>query len=153
MWTPPEMWTVKESATKGARRAVYRITPVGDDKDEAEVMVMHFGTGSQGDVEANYAQWYAQFDGDPKAIAEHETFETKGGTARTIEWAGTYKVPMGPQGPKGRPAMQVIKEGYRIVGAVVETPERGNWFFRLVGPDDTVRAARSDFVAMVKSAR
>jgi len=152
-WTPPGMWTVKESSTSGQRRAVYRVTPVGDDKDEAEIMVMHFGTGSQGDVEANYAQWYKQFDGDAKALAKHESFESGPMKVRTVEWQGTYKVPLGPQGPKGRPAMQVIKKGYRIVGGVVETPKRGNWFFRLVGPDDTVQAARSDFVAMVKSAR
>jgi len=150
-WAPSAVWTVKESGS-GERKAVYRVAPVGDDKDEAEIMVMHFGTGSQGDVEASYAQWYAQFDGDAKALAKHERFESGPMKVRIVEWAGTYKVPLGPQGPKGRPAMQVIKEGYRIVGGVVETPKRGNWFFRLVGPDDTVQAARSDFVAMVKAA-
>jgi hypothetical protein len=36
---------------------------------------------------------------------------------------------------------------------VVRTKDRGNWFFKLVGPDETVQAARSAFRRMVESAR
>jgi hypothetical protein len=151
-WDAPEVWTLKESPSWGPRKAVYRVAPVGDDKDEAEVMVMHFGTGAKGDVEANYEEWYRQFDGDPKATATH--WEVAGAhRVRLVEWSGTYKVPMGPDVRPGRPAMQVIKQGYRIVGGVVLTEDRGNWFFRLVGPDATVQAAKPDFVAVLESAR
>ena len=40
-----------------------------------------------------------------------------------------------------------------MIGAVVHTKDRGNWFFRLVGPDATVQAAKSDFFAMIESAK
>ena len=46
-----------------------------------------------------------------------------------------------PSGPKA---------GYRLLGAVVETPE-GEVFFKLTGPVKTLAAAQSDFQSMLKS--
>lgn len=153
VWTRPPTWTEHPSPSSGPRKATYRVAPVGDDKAEAEVWVMFFGTGHQGDLENNLVQWYEQFDGDPKAVEERKSFDAGPLKVTTIEWPGTYRVPMGPTSPKGRAPMQIIKKDYRLLGAVVETPDRGNWFFRMVGPDDTVESARSAFQTMLQSAR
>ena len=67
---------------------------------------------------------------------------------------GTYKVDLTPN-PRGkkRSVVQMVKKNHRLYGAVVRTPDRGNWFFKLAGPDETVLAARSAFRAMLESAR
>ncbi len=68
--------------------------------------------------------------------------------------AGTYKVSLGPAvGPKKKSAMQMVKEKWRLYGAVVRTKDRGNWFFKLVGPTDTVQAAQSGLEAMLQGAK
>lgn len=152
-WTRPPTWTEHPSPSTGPRKATYKVAPVGDDKAEAEVWVMFFGTGHQGDVETNVGEWYKQFDGEPKTVEKRETFKAGALDVTWVEWPGTYKVPMGPAGPGGKAPMQMIKKDYRLIGAVVQTPDRGNWFFRMVGPDDTVEAARSAFRSMVETAK
>jgi hypothetical protein len=42
--------------------------------------------------------------------------------------------------------------GSRLLAAVVEGPG-GPWFFKTTGPDETVAAARADFLAMLRAAR
>ncbi len=68
--------------------------------------------------------------------------------------SGTYAIPLTPT-PPGRKTspVQMVKKKWRLYGAVVRTPDRGNWFFKLVGPDETVQAARSAFRAMLETAR
>ncbi len=46
----------------------------------------------------------------------------------------------------------MVKKDFRMVGAFVKSPKKGNWFFRLVGPDQTVLAAKDAFLQMIKSA-
>lgn len=152
-WTRPPTWTEHPSPGPGPRKATYKVPPVGDDKAEAEVWVMFFGTGSKGDPETNVAEWYKQFDGDPKSIEKREELKVGALEVTILEWPGTYQLPLGPAGPAGKPPMQMIKESYRLLGAVVRTPDRGNWFFRMVGPNDTVESSRSAFRAMLESAR
>ena len=55
-----------------------------------------------------------------------------------------------PMGPNQRRAAHVIKENWRAIGAVVITEDRGRWFFRLVGPNDTVEGTRSAFMTMLE---
>ena len=47
----------------------------------------------------------------------------------------------------------MLKEDWRAIAAGVETKDRGNWYFQLVGPNDTVLAARSSFHDMLRSLR
>ena len=72
----------------------------------------------------------------------------------TFEARGTYKLNMGKFHPgMKRSPVQMVKENFRMVGAVVKTKDRGNWFFRLVGPDETVRSSREAFLEMLRSVR
>jgi hypothetical protein len=41
---------------------------------------------------------------------------------------------------------------WRLVGAIVEAPS-GSWFFKLTGPDATVKAATKEMDAFVDSMR
>ncbi|WP_437564803.1 hypothetical protein [Sorangium sp. So ce542] len=153
-WDTPGSWAALEAPRAGPRKALYKVPRAADDKDDVEVQVLSFGLGSKGDVEANFREWFAQFDGDVGAKARRESFEVRGMRVELVEVAGTYKIPLGPQGGSRRRApVEMVKDGYRLVGAAVRTPDRGNWFFRMVGPDETVQSARSGFRSVLESVR
>ena len=64
---------------------------------------------------------------------------------------GSYKLNMGARRPgQTKSPVQMVKKDFRMIGAVVRTPDRGNWFFRLVGPDETVLAAKEPFFQMLE---
>ncbi|WP_437651220.1 hypothetical protein [Sorangium sp. So ce362] len=153
-WDVPGSWAALEAPRAGPRKALYKVRRAADDKDDVEVQVLSFGMGSQGDVEANFREWFAQFDGDVGAKARRDSFEVRGMRVELVEVAGTYKIPLGPQaGARRRAPVEMVKDGYRLVGAAVRTPDRGNWFFRMVGPDETVQSARSAFRSLLESLR
>ncbi len=153
-WTAPGAWSLSESSTTGPRRAGYKVPKQGNDTEDGELLVLFFGTGANGDRDKQWNEWFSQYDGDAKAEAKRETFETaSGATVETFEHVGTYKLNMGPQRPGMKKSpVQVVKNDFRMIGAVVKTKGRGNWFFRLVGPNETVLASKDAFKDMLKSA-
>jgi hypothetical protein len=154
VWDVPGVWTVMETPGRGTRKAVYKVPKAGNDKEDAELTVFFFGTGNKGDPAPNFKEWFGQFDGDVGATAARDSFDARDLKVETVEVGGTYKVPMGPQlGPKKKAPMQMVKQNFRLYGAVVKTPDRGNWFFKLTGPDETVQAARPALRALLESAR
>jgi hypothetical protein len=153
-WDAPGSWTKLPSPPSGPKKAVYRIEKVGNDKEEAEMNVFFLGTGSKGDPGAVFKEWFKQFDGDVGATAKREQLEIKGFQIETVEVSGTYKISLAPpkRGSKRSP-VEMVKNGWRMHGAVVKTKDRGNWFFKITGPDETVQAARSAFRAMLETLR
>lgn len=154
VWDVPGAWTTIPAPPSGPKKATYKIPKAGNDKEDAELVVMFFGTGSKGDPEKNIKDWFDQFDGNVGATAAREQFDARGGKVETVEVKGTYKVSLGPPvGPQKKAAVAMVKNDFRLYGAVVKTPDRGNWFFRLVGPDETVQSAKSAMRSMLESAR
>lgn len=150
----PGTWTKLGESQTGTKRAGYKVPKTGSDTEDAEVTVFFFGTGSQGDPDRLSKEWFDQFDGDAASKAARKTLDSPAGKVDFIEVMGTYKVPLGPPvGPKKKSPMQVVKEKWRLVGAVVHTRDRGNWFFKLVGPDETVQAARNALETSLQAAR
>jgi hypothetical protein len=138
----------------GARKGGFTLPKTGDAKEDAEVSVLFYGTGALGDVEKNFGEWFKEFDGDVGKDAKRETFEARGMKIELVEAKGTYKMALGPKiGPQKKAPMQMVKEGWTLLGAVVKTPDRGNWFFKAVGPDDTIQSAKSGFRTMLESVR
>ena len=151
-YSVPPTWTKTESSDDGERRAAFSVPKAGDDKEDGEVLVLFFGTGAGGDRDKQWDIWFGQLDGDPKSIATHGQFDANGMQVETFETAGKYKLNIGPQRPgMKRSPVQMVKDNFRMIGAVVHTKDRGNWFFRLVGPDSTVKAAKSDFMGLLQS--
>lgn len=150
----PGAWTKLGESTTGSKRAGFKIPKAGADAEDAELTVFFFGTGSQGDVDKNFKEWFDQFDGDAASQAARKSFDSPAGKVDTVEVAGTFKVPLGPAvGPRKKSPMQMVKEKWRLYGAVVRTKDRGNWFFKLAGPDDTVQAAKSSLEALLQGAK
>lgn len=151
-WDVPPSWTLTESAEKGPRRAGYAVPRVGNDTEDAELLVLFFGTGKGSERDDQWTSWLEQFDGNAKQDATRSGFEAPGGTVETFEFVGNYKLNMGPQ-KKGmkRSPVQVVKKNFRMIGAFMKTKDQGNWFFRLVGPDETVKAMKEPFNDMLRS--
>jgi hypothetical protein len=153
LWDAPSTWSHADVPGGSPRKAAYRVPPAGNDTAEGEAEVQFFGTGAAGDPAAVFKEWFDQFDGNAGASAARERFKAGELEVETVEVAGTYKVALARAPRARKAAVQMVKKGYRLYGAVVRTKDRGNWFFKLVGPDETVQAARSAFRGMVESAR
>jgi len=155
LWDAPGSWTKLELPPHpGPKRTSYRINPVGNDKEEAEMNVFFFGTGARGDPAPTFKEWLDPFDGKPNEDAKHDAFEVKGFKVESVEYQGTYKMALTPPG-RGmkRAPVNMVKKDWRMYGAVVRTTDRGNWFFKLTGPDETVQSAKSAFRAMLETMR
>jgi hypothetical protein len=130
------------------RAAEYRVPRAGagagpDPAADAECTVITFGKGMGGSVDDNIDRWVKQLDG---ASAPVRTTRTVHGMQVTrVEATGTY---LGMQMP-GAPASPP-RPGSRLIGAIVEAPG-GSWYFKLTGPDATVKAAAAEFDALVDS--
>lgn len=153
-FTAPDTWTRTESSDTGAKRAAYRVPRVGTDTEDAELLVLFYGTGSHGDRDKAWDSWLGQFDGDAKSAAKREAFDVPSGKVETFEVTGTFKINVGPHKPGATSSpVQMVKKDFRMIGVVVRTGDRGNWFFRLVGPDATVAAHAAELRAMLEGAK
>ncbi len=153
LWDVPPTWTSNTARPGSAQKAAYRVPKAGDAKAEAEVVVVFLGTGSVGDVDKTFGLWSAEFESPDNAAPTRAPLDGGRFPIDTLEAAGKYKVGVGPQvGRQKKNPMQMMREHYRLVGAVVKTPDRGNWFFKMTGPEDTVAASRDAFLSMVRSA-
>ncbi len=138
-WTAPSRWEAKPASAM--RAATYLIPAAKGDSEGAECAVfLNIGGG----VQANIDRWVGQFektDGAPKQ--QKETIN--GLQVTTVDVSGTFKGGGPMMGQTSGP-----KSGYRLLGAIVETPS-GEVFFKLTGPAKTVAAAQSEFQTMLKS--
>jgi hypothetical protein len=154
LWDTPGTWTRLETPPNTPVRASYRIARTGNDKEDAEVNVYYFGTGSLGDPATAFKAWLGQFEGEAASAARREQLTVKGFGVETVDVAGTYKIGLTPPvRGKSHPPVQMVKEHWRLYGAVVKTPDRGNWFFKLTGPDETVQSARSALLGLFETMR
>jgi len=145
VWDLPAAWTAVPPASS-MRMAQASIPGPGG---PAEMVLFYFGAGGGGGVEANVERWVGQVDveGEPeRGVFEAGTPGEDGVRVTWVDAAGTLQpsgMGMGPAEPQ---------PGSRLLGAVVEGPG-GPWFFKTTGPDETVAAARADFLAMLRAAR
>ena len=144
-WATPEGW-ISETPTSNMRRAQYRVPGDGGD---AECVVYYFGPGQGGDAASNALRWAEQFtqpDGGPSSGAlESSRIEVGGIPVLLTSITGTYN-----GGFMGGSAQS--QTDYMLVGAIAEGPD-ANWFFKLTGPEKTLRNNQAAFDAMIHSLR
>ena len=101
--------------------------PEGVEAAPARLTMMAAG----GSVDANLARWIGQFQGTEggadRDAAEIDKTEVAGLKATVLDHSGVFLEgrPFGPKTPR---------EGYRLLGAIVETSPRSSYFLKLVGP-------------------
>ena len=143
----PSEW-VRVPAPSDMRAAQFRVPKMGTDGEDAEAVLFFFGPGKGGGTQENLERWYGQMtqpDGKPSKDAGVVTIKTvKGLKITALDLPGTYKG-MPAQGVPATP-----KSGFRLLAAAIEG-EGGPWFFRIHGPDATVKAAKPAFEALLES--
>jgi hypothetical protein len=140
-WKVPARWTDKGAGTM--RLATYTIS---GGQGEAQCAVYYFGPGQGGAVDANLDRWRGEFkDAQPDTPKK---FDAPGAHVTAIEVMGTYMAHAGMAQGMGGEALE--SPHWALLGAIAEGPN-GSVFFKLTGPEATVKAARKEFEAMLKS--
>jgi hypothetical protein len=140
----PRRWQRKTPSTS-MRAAEYAVPRAAGDSDDGECIVITFGPGQGGGIDDNVNRWVAQFTGATPPVRTNR--EVHGLKVTRVETAGTYT----PMRMPGMPAAPASRPGWRLVGEIVEAPS-GLWFFKLTGPDATVKAAAPELETMIATA-
>jgi len=135
-WDAPSGWT---SAPNGSvmRKATYKIPKAHGDTEDADFSVMTAGGG----VDSNIKRWAGQF-GNAQPTTSPRT--VNGLKVMVVEIKGTYA----GGGMMGGAAAS--REHQMLLGAIVDRGETQE-FFKMVGPEKTVTAAKPDFDKLVSS--
>jgi hypothetical protein len=141
----PEGWK-EESVTSSMRRGQWKIDAEGG---QAELVVYYFGQAGAGSVEKNLERWYGQFeqpDGRPSKEVAQTAEKTIGDMKVTrVEVGGRYVAEVRPGAGERHDVANA-----RMLAAIVEAPD-GAYYFKMVGPDATVKAAAANFDKMLES--
>lgn len=129
----------------------YEFSAPADAKDgeaKARITVMPSG----GSIEANIERWYGQFEQpggkSTKDVAKVEKFEAGGQTVHLVDITGNFKDTMGGGPFSG--GKTVLRENYRMLGAIIVTKEAGNYYVKITGEKDVVEKLKDDFKKALK---
>lgn len=119
-----------------------------DPTKQARITIM----GSGGGVEANLERWYGQFEqpngGDTADVAKVEEMEVSGQKVHYVDITGSFKDTMGAGPFSG--AKPVLREDYRMLGAIIETKELGDYYVKITGPAAVLEELNDSFKEMLK---
>jgi len=108
--------------------------------------------GAGGSVEANIDRWIGQFEqpdgSDTKDKTKIEKLKVSGQDVQWVDVAGTYKD--APGGPLAG-GKTILRENYRMLAAIVQTKDAGNYFLKFYGPKSTVTENEKAFRDLVDS--
>jgi len=131
----PAGWT-KEEPSNNMRKAQYKVPDKEKKAGDAQLALFYFGPRNDA-LEDNLKRWASQMGAaDPKT----EVIQGKC-KIHLVDLKGTYTGD-NDKGPQ---------ENQRLLAAVVENAD-GPWYFKLVGPADTVGPWKDEFVTMLKGA-
>ncbi|HUE73244.1 MAG TPA: hypothetical protein VMP01_20325 [Pirellulaceae bacterium] len=146
-FTAPKGWTKKQPRSR-IIEVEFEIPAAKGDENAGRFTMM----GAGGDVQANIDRWYGQFEqsdgSDSKDKAKVEKKTIAGKTVHYVDVAGTYKD--SPSGPFAG-GKTIKREDYRMLAAIVETKEAGNYFLKFYGPKATVAENEKAFQEMLGS--
>jgi len=125
----------------------FAIKPIKPDDQPGRMTCM----GAGGSVEANISRWYGQFsqpDGSAtKDKAALKTLRIAGCKVTLIDISGTFKdMPGGPFAG----GQSIDRPNYRMMAAIIETTDKGNYFIKFYGPAATVKASSKGFQKMIE---
>ncbi len=146
-YTPHEAWARQTPSTR-MRKDEY-ILPAHDSENDAELTVAHF-PGMGGGVGANIERWRKQFEKEDGAVvADTAKIVVNEIPVTLVYLEGVYLKSQNPammQGPKDR------MPDYALMAAIAETGQ-GPWFFKAIGPRETIRNWRPAFEIFAQSFR
>jgi hypothetical protein len=137
-WSIPKSWKLLPNSNT-MRLFTYRIPAAQGAPDAAELSIVRAG----GSADANLQRWVEQFEG--AVPGKRERLTVNGFEVHTLAVSGTFTA-----GAMGGAA--AARAGWALKGAVVDTAA-GAYFFKLTGPEASVRMALTDFDLLIKSLR
>lgn len=140
----PKTWK-RQAPSNSMRAAQFGIPLAEGDSGKVEMTVFYFGPDQGGSVDDNIKRWLGQFkplDGKEK-VESIKVGELK---ITLFDAKGTYDFKPFPAAPKGE-----LMKDWRMLASVVETPNDGPYFFRMVGPAKTIGAQEGAFLQMMKT--
>jgi hypothetical protein len=143
-WTDPTGW--KRNPPSNAMRLAEYVVPKVGSEDAPECVINTFGAGQGGSVDANIDRWIRQFDPGSASSVDKQSRKINGLDVTFVELSGTFKGMAMPGAPT------TAKPNQRMVAAIVDHPT-GPHFFKMVGPDASVKEAKAAFVTMIESVR
>jgi len=134
--TVPRSWD-SQPPNNNLRLAQFSVPNAEGETEAAEMVVFPpFG----GSVNDNMARWVRQFDANDLKL-EMVTGKSDNGEYYLLDASGTYKKPDGP--PFLRKTIDV--PDHRMIAVMLNVEGKGNYFLKLVGPQETVGAAAKAF--------
>lgn len=144
----PADWQ-EEPPARRERVKQFRLSPVGKDKENAEVIIFYFGGGG-GSVEENIKRWKGLFTPpEGKKIDEVATvqkFKVGDVPVTYLDIHGTYVMRFPPFDPNAKPT---LRPNYRMLAVVFES-KKGPYFIRMLGPADSVAHYKKGFEEWIK---
>lgn len=143
--TAPAAWLKKQPSSRIVE-AEYSVPPAGGDESPGRMTAM----GAGGSVEDNVNRWVGQFVGPGGAgpMPQRDKASVGGAQVEIVDLSGTYKDSPGGPFAGGK---TIMRDNYRMLGAIIQTKDKGNYFLKLYGPKATIDANASAFQEMVKS--
>lgn len=105
-------------------------------------------TQAGGSIPANIDRWKGQFANADTDKTKLEKFEAAKQTIHVLDIQGDFNESMG--GGPFAPGKIVKREGYRMIGAIVETKGLGTYFVKMTGPQEVVKKLADDMKKMLK---
>ena len=140
----PATWK-KEEAGNAMRAYQFTIPKADGDKEDATLVIFHFGAGGGGGVQANVERWQKMFD---PPTGKTETLKVGNVPVTVLDVKGTYLFKAQPFNPN---AQVEKKPDHRMIAAVFESKPNGPYFIRLVGPAKTIEANKAKFDEWLKN--
>ncbi|MEM8679145.1 MAG: hypothetical protein AAGF97_07325 [Planctomycetota bacterium] len=117
----------------------YEFKIPADDGPDGRVTMM----GAGGSIKANLDRWIGQFEGGEHTVKVEEVADSK---VHQLDATGVFQDR--PRGPFNPP---VPRDGYRMLAAIIETPNHGNFFVKVYGPSSLIEGAEPAFAELIQS--
>lgn len=122
-------------------------------REDAELVLLHYGRGFGGDAPTNIARWQGEFEPPLgktiEEVTEVRNYSHRGMLLVVVTLRGTY---LHHERPLDRASKPQRRPDYRMICVIIES-RHGPYFMRLVGPAPTVARHEQAFYRWLRSFR
>ena len=144
--TVPEEWKRVEVRSSIIEHE-FSVAAKQDPQQTARITMMPAG----GSIDDNIERWKGQFAGGKPDAQKVQKTQVGDYTVHLVDVAGTFTERMGGGPFAGGKVVQ--RPDYAMIGAIIVTPERRQYFVKMTGPEKVVQENREAFTKMVKEIR
>ncbi len=145
----PTDWKMQKPSNR-LRTHQFLVPRASGDKEDAEMVIFHFGAGSGGSAADNIKRWKTMF-APPEGktiddVSKVEKFKVGDVSVAYLDVRGTYLYKNPPFAPNAKVER---KPNFRRYGVIFESPN-GPYFITLTGPARTMEQQKKGFDEWIK---